>query len=380
MSPQSSTRLETAPSASGWPARTTFSTLEHVADTEHVVQFYETDPFLVACVSRFLRDPLRRGRGAIVIATSAHLAELERSLDLEELSLEVAGRRGQFVGLDAEETLDALLVEGLPDAKRFREVVGAHLAALGSRWSRVSACGEMAGLLWARGRPEAAQMLQEQWRALARSHRFALLSAYPVGAVTDDRSRAALVRMCSAHGRVLPPQRSSRVDWDRLLRRRWSAPATETHGHSYRRRQPLQVEAAVDEGLAVGSAASPDKRRVLVVDDNAAVVETLSIALTILGNEVRSACDGLDALEVGSDFQPDVIFMDIGMPNMNGYDAARRIRQLPWGEDVTLIAITGWGQPEHRRRSGEAGFDDHFVKPVALSQLRRLLEEPVVHD
>ena len=357
MSPSSSTRQQPAtPSADLWPARTTFSTLERVADTEHVVQFYETDPFLVACVGRFLRGPLRRGGGALVIATSDHLAELEKALGLEELSVAAAGRRGQFVGLDAEETLDTLLVDGLPDPKRFRDVVGTHLAALASRWSGVSAFGEMAGLLWRRGRPEAAQMLHEQWRSMARTHRFALLNSYRVEDVTDDRTGAALVRMCAAHGRVLPPQRSSRVDWGRLLRRGRAAP------------------------FAVGSTASPAKRRVLIVDDNPAVVETLSLALTILGNEVRTAVDGRDALEVGSDFHPDVIFMDIGMPNMNGYDAARRIRQLPWGEDVTLVAVTGWGQPEHRRRSGEAGFDEHLVKPVVVSQLRRLLEEPVAHD
>ncbi|HUF75906.1 MAG TPA: response regulator [Longimicrobiales bacterium] len=351
-----------------------------MADTEHVVQFYETDPFLVACVSRFLRGPLRRGGGAIVIATSEHLAELERSLDLEELSVGAAGRRGQYVGLDAAETLDALLVDGLPDAKRFREVVGTHVAALGSRWSHVCVFGEMAGLLWTQERPEAAQMLQEQWRNMARVHRFALLSGYPVGEITSDRSRAALVRMCSAHGRVLPPQRSSHQEWDRLLSRRRSAASMERRGRTRLGRRPDEVRAAVDQGVAAGCAASAAKRRVLIVDDNPAVVETMCIALTILGNEVRSAADGRDALEVGSDFHPDVILMDIGMPNMNGYEAARRIRRLPWGEDVTLVAITGWGQPEARRRTGEAGFDEHFVKPVALSQLRRLLEEPVVHE
>ena len=389
MSPFSSTRLEpAAPSGAGWPARTTFSALEQVADTEHVVQFYETDPFLVACVSRFVRGPLRRGSGAVVIATSEHLAELEKSLDLEELSVEVAGRRGQYVGLDAEEILDAVLVDGLPDARRFRRIVGKHVAVLASRWARVAAFDQMAGVLWQQGRPEAAQMLHEQWRGLARTHRFALLSAYPVAEIADDRARAALVRMCSAYGRVLPPQRSGRMERDRSLRRWWSAPVTsERPGRAY---PPRRLEGGamaetvagtmVDGGLAASSSASPGKRKVLIVDDNPAVVETLSIALTILGNEVRSAVDGCDALDVGSDFHPDVIFMDIGMPNMNGYDAARRIRQLPWGEDVTLVALTGWGQPEHRRRTGEAGFDEHLVKPVGVSQLRRLLEEPVAHD
>jgi CheY-like chemotaxis protein len=371
MSPSSSTRPESATSAAGWPARATLSTLERVADAEHVVQLYESDRFLVACVGRFLREPLRQGGGAMVIATVEHRAPLERALDLEELSVDAAGRRGQYVHLDADETLRAILVDGFPDHRRLRDVVGTRLAALASRCSRVSVFGEMAGLLWNRGSHDGAQMLHEQWRALSRMHRFALLSGYPVGAIADEQSAAALVRMCSAYGRVLPPQRSSRVDWD------------EVRGRAYRARRPVGAGAAVEDSppaLPASVSSAPGRRRVLVVDDNEAVVETLSTVLTILGNEVRSAADGCDALEVASDFHPDVIFMDLGMPNMNGYDAARRIRQLPWGEGVTLVALTGWSQPEHRRRTSEAGFDEHLVKPVEVSQLRRLLEEPVAHD
>jgi CheY-like chemotaxis protein len=95
--------------------------------------------------------------------------------------------------------------------------------------------------------------------------------------------------------------------------------------------------------------------------------------LAIMGNETRTAHDGLAALEVGAAFLPDVVLLDIGMPKLNGYDTARRIRQELWGQTVTLVALTGWGQEDDRRRSREAGFDHHAVKPVEPAALAQLL-------
>jgi signal transduction histidine kinase/ActR/RegA family two-component response regulator len=114
-------------------------------------------------------------------------------------------------------------------------------------------------------------------------------------------------------------------------------------------------------------------RRVLVVDDNQDAAASLAMLLTTMGNETRTAHDGLAALEVCAAFRPDVVLLDIGMPKLNGYDTARRIRQKPWGQDVTLVALTGWGQDEARRRSSEAGFDHHAVKPVEPAALAKLL-------
>jgi PAS domain S-box-containing protein len=117
----------------------------------------------------------------------------------------------------------------------------------------------------------------------------------------------------------------------------------------------------------------PPKRRVLVVDDNADALESLSRLVYFMGNEVRRARDGCEAIDVAREFQPDIVLMDLGMPNMNGYDAARRLRQEPWGRDVSIIATTGWGQEEDRRRTAEAGFDRHLVKPIELAALREVL-------
>jgi two-component system CheB/CheR fusion protein len=113
--------------------------------------------------------------------------------------------------------------------------------------------------------------------------------------------------------------------------------------------------------------------RVLVVDDNRDSAETLGMLLTIKGNEVRTAHDGVEAVEVAGAYRPELVLLDIGLPKLNGYDVARRIRQQPWGRAVTLVALTGWGQDEDRRRSMEAGFDHHVVKPVDFDALERLL-------
>jgi len=114
-------------------------------------------------------------------------------------------------------------------------------------------------------------------------------------------------------------------------------------------------------------------RRILVVDDNRDGAASLTLMLTLLNNEVRMAHDGAEAIEVADQFHPEIILMDVGMPRMNGYDAARRIREFPWGQDVQIIALTGWGQDHDRERSRQAGCNAHLVKPVELRHLGALL-------
>jgi signal transduction histidine kinase len=113
--------------------------------------------------------------------------------------------------------------------------------------------------------------------------------------------------------------------------------------------------------------------RVLVVDDNEDAVSSMQTLLTALGNEVLTAYDGVEAVEAAAAFHPDVVMLDLGMPRMNGYDAARQIRAQAWGKGMVLIAHTGWGQEEDRCRTKEAGFDYHLVKPVAPDTLEELL-------
>ncbi|MFO0951605.1 MAG: ATP-binding protein [Isosphaeraceae bacterium] len=116
-------------------------------------------------------------------------------------------------------------------------------------------------------------------------------------------------------------------------------------------------------------------KRVLVVDDSRDSALSMAKVLGLLGSETRTAHDGVEAVEAAQEFRPDVILMDVGMPRLNGLDATRRIRQQPGGRDVTIVALTGWGQEGDRARSSEAGCDGHLVKPVSLPDLQKLLAE-----
>ncbi len=113
-----------------------------------------------------------------------------------------------------------------------------------------------------------------------------------------------------------------------------------------------------------GRAPGPALRRILIVDDNRVAATMLDQILRQVGHEVRTVHDGEAAVREAGEFRPDVVLLDIGLPGRNGYEVARHIRQQPWGHEVVLIALTGWGQDEYRRRSEEAGIDHHLVKPV----------------
>ncbi len=123
-------------------------------------------------------------------------------------------------------------------------------------------------------------------------------------------------------------------------------------------------------------------RRILVTDDNRISADSLAKLLQLLGHEVRTAYDGLAGIEIAEQFRPDVVLLDIGMPSLNGYDACRRIRAEKWGQEIVLIAVTGWGQEETQHGTETAGFDAYVVKPVDVNALLKLLDElhPLRHQ
>jgi CheY-like chemotaxis protein len=135
-------------------------------------------------------------------------------------------------------------------------------------------------------------------------------------------------------------------------------------------------------GPTTGDAQQPEtfpdgevRRRVLIADDNADMLATLGAVLELSGHQVFRASNGQLALEAAARHLPEVALLDVGMPQLDGYEVARRIRAQPWGRGVTLIAVTGWGQEADRRRSREAGLDLHLVKPLDAERLQRLLTE-----
>ncbi|MES3002078.1 MAG: response regulator [Pseudomonadota bacterium] len=144
---------------------------------------------------------------------------------------------------------------------------------------------------------------------------------------------------------------------------------------------PAQVEEATDAPSSPGRARKPADApkapsRILVVDDLAASADTLMTLLEMEGFEVRVANEGMEALRIAEDFRPDVVLLDIGLPGMNGFEVAHRLRQQPGSRDALLIALTGYGEAESRARSAQAGFDFHMVKPADVNMLLSLVADP----
>ena len=146
-------------------------------------------------------------------------------------------------------------------------------------------------------------------------------------------------------------------------------------GSAFVVRLPLVMESspAYSAGAEVEPTESNLSLRILIVDDNRDGADSLSEMLNLMGNDTRTAYDGQQGVELAEQYRPEVILLDIGMPKLNGYEACRLIRAKPWGKDIVLIAVTGWGQDKDRYRTHEAGFDHHLVKPVDPQSLMSIL-------
>jgi CheY-like chemotaxis protein len=147
------------------------------------------------------------------------------------------------------------------------------------------------------------------------------------------------------------------------------------HGSGFVARMPARSAAQPDVEARNGAAMDgcPRCARILIVEDNVDAADTLAELLTLLGHEVRVAHNGPTALEVAERFRPEVVLLDLGLPVMNGYEVAHKLKQLPCLSGVQLVAVTGYDQDEDRRRSHDAGFDHHLVKPVDIAAVEGLL-------
>jgi CheY-like chemotaxis protein/two-component sensor histidine kinase len=147
-------------------------------------------------------------------------------------------------------------------------------------------------------------------------------------------------------------------------------------GSTFTVRLPVAHGAAGAVAAAASQAvASLPGHRILIVDDNRDGANSLAMVLRMLGNHVHITYDGIAAIIAAEAFRPNLVLLDIGLPRMDGHEVCRRIREQPWGKDMVLVAVTGWGQDEDRRRSLESGFDHHLVKPVNPADLEKLLSE-----
>lgn len=114
------------------------------------------------------------------------------------------------------------------------------------------------------------------------------------------------------------------------------------------------------------------RKRVLVVDDNCDAADTLALMVEMLGHDVRRLYDPHEVVAEVARFRPELLFLDVGMPGLSGYDLACTLRKTDGGKEITIVAVTGWGQPEDRRMTRAAGFDEHLIKPPAFDAIQRL--------
>ena len=176
--------------------------------SSHSVQFYSDDKFLLETLSRYIGSALGAGDAGVVVATAEHIRELAHRLSAHGLDLTGAVKAGRYVTLDAAETLDRLMVNGLPDQARFLDLIGEVIerveAVAGRDGGRTAIFGEMVALLWSKGNPEAALKLEQLWNQVAQSHSFSLMCAYPLGDIVRVQNSGTLKQICDEHSVLLP--------------------------------------------------------------------------------------------------------------------------------------------------------------------------------
>jgi signal transduction histidine kinase/ActR/RegA family two-component response regulator len=177
-----------------------------MSESEHFVQFYETDTFLLDSLSGFIGMGLNEDNACIVVTTGAHRDGLEERLHGYGIDMNAARARGQYVVLDAAETLSKFMVDGSPEPGLFTEVIGGLIGRGADGWPRVRAFGEMVALLWAEGNHDGAIRLEELWNNLQKTHPFSLFCAYPMHGFGGEELAGPLSNVCTAHSRVIPTE------------------------------------------------------------------------------------------------------------------------------------------------------------------------------
>jgi signal transduction histidine kinase/CheY-like chemotaxis protein len=190
-----------------------------MGESDHFVQFYETDAFLLDSLSGYIGTGLSTGDACIVVANGAHRLGLEEKLQASGLDVAAARARGQYVSLDAAETLSKLMVDGQPEPGRFADIVGGIITRAAEGGRRVRIFGEMVALLWAEGSYDAAIRLEELWNGLGQTYSFLLFCAYPMNGFDGEALAEPLGHVCAGHSRVIPAESyTALADADTRLR------------------------------------------------------------------------------------------------------------------------------------------------------------------
>ena len=220
----------------------------------HSVQFYAEDSYLLDGLSRFVGTALGAGDAAVVIASKSHREGLESRLQAHGLNTQSAPRQGRYIVVDAAETLDKFMVEGFPDAVRFREIIESLLirakAAI-EPGSRVVAFGEMVALLWEEGKYDAAIRLEQLWNGLGREHPFFLHCAYPIKGFSEENHGGLFLKICSEHSDVIPSDSYMKLDSHEERRRNIAHLQQKEQAHDALRDAKIGLESEIAERIGV---------------------------------------------------------------------------------------------------------------------------------
>jgi PAS domain S-box-containing protein len=314
-----------------------------------------------AHLSRILDDMLDVAR-----ITRGKLSIERRPVELAEVvsrALEVAGPSINAAGhtLDVEVPPDSLLVHG--DLNRLTQAVGNLL----TNAARFTACGGRISVKVHKDGDQIRLSVRDNGRGIASEDLDKIFGMFIQGKEPLNRVDGglgiglALARsIVELHGGAIEAKSEG-----------------EGRGSEFTLRLPAAPVPAQPSEPAPSMQTLPQKapaKRVLVVDDNVDAADTLGMLMRSLGHEAKVVYDGMQALQAAEEFRPDVVLLDIGLPGINGYEVARRLRSRKGGQSAKIIAITGWGQDADRARAREAGFDVHLVKPVNEAALQHLVE------
>ncbi|HLL60667.1 MAG TPA: MEDS domain-containing protein [Candidatus Nitrosocosmicus sp.] len=188
---------------------TSFSSWRTMSESEHLVQFYQDEKYLMNSLINYIGKGITKGDSCIIIATKEHRDNLKVYLHNIGINIADLETHNKYIALDAEETLSQFMVKNIPDAKRFKKVVGGVIATMSNPPFCIRAFGEMVAILWQKGNKNAALQLEKMWNDLAKEHSFSLFCAYPIEVFKDDDNETSFKSVCSEHTKIIPVEEES---------------------------------------------------------------------------------------------------------------------------------------------------------------------------
>jgi CheY-like chemotaxis protein len=336
--------------------------------SDHFVQLYEEDAALLDAVSCFTHTGLQAREAAVIVATRSHRHQLEARLSAQGIDLTLVHKQGQYIALDAAETLASIVINGCPDTRCFGDVIGGIVAQANSRYARVRVFGDMVALLWAGGNGGAALRLEKLWNDLAAHHIFRLFCAYPMRVFPRAGNSEQFLQMCAEHSHVIPAESyTALVSADE---RRRTIVHLQQQGHALASesavRQPPPLAEPTRAPIVYG-------QTILIVDDEPGIVRALTLLLRRDGHTVETAINGRLALEKCQEQNYDMVLCDLHMPELDGPGFYRELQRRGSPLCRRVLFVTGdMLAPEARAFLDQTALP-HLNKPFTAAMLRQAL-------